>query len=524
MKYIKSILASLVVACSLTSCDPSDFGDINVNPNYPTEGYTYMQFKFAAKYVRYFAMMSNGFDPWNVLWTGYLAESVNNQYSAMNTTTEFATGSYYYYPIKTLNEIIEANQNEETKGTPAVLSFGSNENQIGACVTLRSFFYMSLSDIIGPIVYTDAIKGASDDNWTPKYDSQKDVYEGLDKELNAAYAMMNDASSLSKDDYLFDGDIKKWKKFNASLRMMLAIKLADVDPAAGKARFAKAYADGGMTKAADSFQYTFDTSAAAFMYSTSVNNGAANYVPNKVLVDLLKEYKDPRLFTYATIGDDAIKGKRPGQPNDFDAYFGTAFGLETNDAVVVAASKACSAATRYQDPTATYGLITAARTLLVEAEAALLGWIDADASALYEAGIRESFNYEASMDSKNAYFNAEMADDYIKAHPLPADKAQAMHEVVIQRFLAGFMTDAIETWSDWRRHNIPTLPMYKGQTDNGTMHYHYRMMFGANDINGNEDNVKAITQSDLGGNDSCDQRVWWDVKDNECPIGVYDWE
>ena len=35
MKYTKSLVAALAIAASamMTSCDPSDFGDINVNTN-----------------------------------------------------------------------------------------------------------------------------------------------------------------------------------------------------------------------------------------------------------------------------------------------------------------------------------------------------------------------------------------------------------------------------------------------------------------------------------------------------------
>ena len=296
MKYIKSIAASLVLAGSMamTSCDPSDFGNINDNPNYPTEGYTYMQFKYAAIYARNFIMTSSSYDPWPMEWSGYLAEAKNNQYGPLTTTRDFSTAGYYQYAIKNLTKIIEANQNEETKSKVSVTAFGSNANQIAVCTTLRAFYYMTLSDIQGPIVYSESLKGDSEDNFTPKFDTQKDVYAGLDQELNSVYTMFDTNSSLSSDDIFFGGDIAKWKKFNATLRMMMAIKLADVDPSTGSSRFAKAFNDGGMTSADDSFCYTFDTSVS---YSWMYYNGNMGYAsrsnyfaPNKVFVDALKEY------------------------------------------------------------------------------------------------------------------------------------------------------------------------------------------------------------------------------------------
>lgn len=523
MKYTKSLVAALAIASSamMTSCDPSDFGDINVNPNYPTDSYTYMQFQFASVYARNFIMSSSSYDPWAMEWSGYLAEAKNNQYGPLGVTTDYATGSYYYYPIKNLTNIINANTNEETKSLVAVTAFGSNNNQIAVATTLRAFYYMTLSDINGPIVYSEALQ-AVDGNFEPKLDAQKDVYAGLDAELKEAYSKFDTSENLyqGKADIFFGGDIKKWKKFNATLRMMLAIKLADVDPSAGKARFDAAYRDGGMTSADDSFTYTFDaTYASAWFYSIgNESNPSQNFyfAPNKVFVDALKEYQDPRLFTYATIGQNryAYLGSRPGDEYDFDAYIGIPFGLESNGAVGDAKAIACSTAPKYCERTATYGLITAARCLLVEAEAAELGWISADAASLYAQGIQASFDFEAGSDKA---FDPSQATDYIAAHPLPADKDAALKEIVMQRFLAGFLTDGVEAWSDWRRYNIPTLPMYQGQINEGHTRYPQRLRFAAADYSSNEDQIRAALSDVSGGADDAWARVWWDVADNISP-------
>lgn len=523
MKYIKSIAASLVIAGSalMTSCDPSDFGNINDNPNYPTDSYTYMQFKHAAMYVRNFIMTSSSYDPWPMEWSGYLAEAKNNQYGTLETTNDFGTGSYYYYPIKDLTKIIQANENEETKNTVAVTAFGSNNNQIGVCKTLRAFFFMTLSDIQGPIAYSEALQG-DEGVFSPKFDAQKDVYAALDQELVAAYNMMDASSSLSSDDIFFGGDVAKWKKLNASLRMMMAIKLADVAPADGASRFAKAYADGAMTNVDDSFEYTFDTNNYAWFYAIGNQSYASRsnyFAPNKVFVDALKEYQDPRLFTYCTVGTDgrfAYLGTVAGADSkDFNAYKGVPHGLESNGAVGNAIVGACSVAPRYCETTPAYGLITTARTLLVEAEAATLGWINADAADLYARGIQASFDYEAG---KDAGFDASQATAYIAAHPLPAAKDAALKEIVMQRFFAGFLTDGIEAWSDWRRYNVPTLPMYEGQILAGRTSYPYRLSFSSTDYANNNDQVVAALKDLSNGKDDAWSRVWWDVADNECPV------
>ena len=514
MNYIKSVAALCVAVAFLTGCDPGDFGDLNVNPNRPSEAYTSMLFTRSCTYIRYFTMTSSSYDPWPMEWTGYLSESKNNQYGSMQTTVSFGTADYYRYALKNLNLIIQMNEDEGKKNLASVLSFGSNANQVAAAKTLRAFFFMTLTDILGPIPYSEALKGESEGIWTPAFDSQEFIYASLDADLQEAYAQFDEDSSLSDADILYQGDISRWKKFNASLRMMMAIKLADVDPANGKSRFAKAYQDGGMTQVADGFHYTFgsdnnpDVPSYSWMYYVGNPDYASanqNFVPNQVLVEALKAYRDNRLFAYCDL--NGYKGDREGDPDSFDSYFGVPFGLASPDAVYDIAAFCCSVDARYCEPQATYGIITTARTLLVEAEAATLGRIDADADALYQAGIRASF----------AFSGADGVDAYLQNPKviLSSDKAEALKQIVMQRFLAGFLTDGIEAWSDWRRYNIPELPIEPGQADVGITVYPYRMQYSDADKQYNVANAEAAIRTYLNGDDSRWQRVWWDVADND---------
>ena len=523
MKYIKSLaVAAMALTATMSSCDMGDFGDINANPNKPSEAYTDMLFTYSAQWVRGFTMNSSGYDPWMQLRTGYLSESKNNQYGGLTNTVSFGTASYYYYYIKNLNTIIERNSNEETKNALSVTAFGDNANQIAVARTLRAFYFMTLTDILGPLPYSEAFKGESEGIWSPKYDSQEDIYAALDADLVEAYSQFNTAGKLSAAEILYNGDISKWKKFNASLRMMMAIKMADVDPANGKARFAKAYADGGMTEVSDGFHYTFDASNAdysAWMYYVgNMNYGSRgeNFVPNAFIVDALKEYNDPRMFSYFTLS--GYKGTAPGDPADINAYKGVPFGFQSNDEVVSAAEGCASVNATYCNAGATYGLITTARTLLVEAEAAVLGWIDADPKALYEAGIRASFGFQATYHSDVTKLGGENCiEEYLASEKvaLSSDKETALKQIVTQRFLAGFMTDAIESWSDWRRYNIPYMPLTEHQVTEGNYDYPYRMTYDPSEKETNEENTNAAIQQWLGGEDSLWKRVWWDVADNK---------
>ena len=507
---IKSALAAVLLGATVASCDFGDFGDINQNPNKPSTAYTSMLFTRAGVYARNFIMTSSTYDPWMQLRTGYIAEAKNSQYGNLETTIDFATTDYYRYAIKNLNTIIELNEDEATKDETYVTAFGSNANQIAVAKTLRAFYYMSMTDILGPIPYSEAFKGDSEDIWEPAYDSQESIYAALDADLRSAYSLFDTSSSLTSADIFFGGNTGKWKKFNATLRMMMAIKMADVDPTNGASRFAQAYNDGAMESNADSFNYTFDSKTSYSWFYYIGNQGYAargmGFGPNKIFVDALKEHKDPRLFTYLTIGSDAYLGARPGDPNDFDSYIGIEFGLDSDGAVVTAASTAASIAAKYCEPLATYGLITAARTKLVEAEAAELGWISADANALYQEGIALSFE-EQGADGLEDY----LASDKVK---LSADKETALKQIVMQRYLAGFMTDGIEAWADWRRYDVPSMPMGPNQLAYGHSVYPYRMRYASSDMTVNAEQIEKAVNQYLGGNDDNWTRLWWDTKDN----------
>ena len=513
MKKILSIFASVLAAATMlfTSCDPSDFGDINKSPNSPSTAYTTYLFTNACRYVPYFVLGSatNGFNVWQQAWPGYLSESKNNQYGVLGVTSEFGVGTYYLYALKNLQYIIDMNEDPEQKDMVNVAGFGSTANQIAVAKTLMGFYYMSISDIIGPIVISEAFLGAKEDNWKPKYDTQQEVYTILDNTLKEAYSQFDMNGSLNGSaDVLYGGDIAKWKKFNASLRMLMAIKLCDVDPNTGKTRFAAAYADGGMTDVEDSFNFTYDDLNWNMMYywcNPSYAGAGFCWVPNMFIVDQMKEFEDPRMFKYFDI--EGYRGTRDPEifPRDqYTSFYGVPFGMVDNAAVNVWVDCCASINSKMIAMDATIPVIPTARVLLTEAEAALRGWINADAKTLYEAGIKSSFDW----------WDADGADKYIASPKIAYNSSNGLEQIALQRWIAGYLADGIEAWSDWRRLDIPHLPVGPGAIDAGNDSYPYRLAFSASQgPRYNTENYEAALK-DISGPDNSMSRVWWDVADN----------
>ena len=512
----KILLTAAACAVTLSSCDKiTDFGDINKSPNSPSTAFTEYLFSYACQYVPYFVLGSttNGYDPWQQEWAGYLSESKNNQYGPLGTTIQYSASTFYLYPLKNLQMIVEMNEDADQKDNSNVKSFGSNANQIAAAKTLSAYYYMSLTDIYGPIILSEAFKGSSEDNWKPAYDSQESVYTQLDESLSAAYKQFDESESLSSADILYGGDIAKWKKFNASLRMLLAIKLCDVAPSVGKERFAAAYNDGGMESEADGFYYSYDDLTWNRLYywcSPDYSAAGFNLVPNMFIVEQMKSLKDNRMFEYFDI--EGYKGSRDEAtfPRDsYDSFYGVPFGLSDNNAVSAFSGVCCSVSSKMLAFDATFPVIPAARVLLTEAEAAYRGWISADAKTLYEKGIKASFEQ----------WGASGADEYVASSAVAYNPSNGLEQIAIQRWIASYLSDGVEVWSDWRRLDIPYLPVGPGAETLGNSHYPYRLgYYSDTDIAYNKDNYDEAVKQLSGGEDNTSNRVWWDVADNKTGV------
>ena len=299
---------------------------------------------------------------------------------------------------------------------------------------------------------------------------------------------------------LYEGNITKWKKLNASLRMMMAIKLSDVNPSAGRERFARAYADGGIEDNADRLEYKFlsEQDNENVLYSNIVRSGRRDFSPSMTIIDSLKSYNDPRLYAYA-------------DPNSKGEYEGIPLGIEQTD--VVNYSDRAEFDTRFWEQDAPMVVVPASHILLLEAEAAVRGWINADAEDLYRRGIQASFDYYdvvGSMDEDDNSITYTDFDGYM-AQPkvqLTGSESEKIYKIAMQRWLANYLQNGMEAW--WRRLNVPTLVPGPAMV---TTHIPYRRIYTNNDYNANMDNYNAAIAQQ--GEDTYDTRVWWDTKDNE---------
>jgi hypothetical protein len=465
-----------------------DFGDINKDPNNPSQPDTRFLYIGAVRQALPTFYINSTWNAWTLIFNAWVSEKTNVQFTKFETLT-YTTGTYYSESIRALEEIISLNTDEATRNETNVLAFGeSNANQIAVARSIRAYIYMHMTDALGMIPYSEANK-ALEGIFRPKYDTQQEIYTDLNKELEEAYSMFNVNEPLSETyEIIYGGDIAKWKKFNASVRMQLAIKLFKADPNTGKTNFAKAYNDGFIRDNDDILQYNYlsDGENNNPMYSNIVLEARRDYWPSATIIDALNEYNDPRREAYFT-------------PNNNGEYAGIPFGIDQSAAAALQIPTLSYWADKYYEQNSPAVLITPSVMLLTAAEAAERGWISANAKSLYEEAIAAAFD-QHEVEGLNDYLAQAKV-----AYKTGGSQAERLEQIAIQKWFASFMQDGCEAWADYRRLGAPQLTVGEVATVTAIPR---RRIYDPNDFDANKANHEAAVATQ--GADLPTTKVWWD--------------
>lgn len=149
-------------------------------------------------------------------------------------------GDYWRYISEWLNNAntaIESADAKEVNGTAEVY----NDNLKQVARIWRVYLMSELTDNFGPAPI-EAFQGVN-----PKFNSVQEVYYHMLEELKDAPSRIDEAvsaSSISDWDAAYGFDWDKWIRYANSMRMRLAMRLSEVDPAKAQAEFEDAVATG----------------------------------------------------------------------------------------------------------------------------------------------------------------------------------------------------------------------------------------------------------------------------------------
>ena len=174
---------------------------------------------------------------------------------------------------------------------------GVRKNDLLVTDILEVYAYSLLVNTFGNVPYSQAL----DRNIPfPVYDDAKTIEYDLLKRLDTAINGLDPAyGSLGLSDQLYKGDVARWKKFAATLKLKLALYLADTDPSTAAVRAKEAIAAGVFSSNSDNALLPYDASSVAGsnpVWQDLVNgNNLHYYSPASYFINTLKADNDPRL-------------------------------------------------------------------------------------------------------------------------------------------------------------------------------------------------------------------------------------
>jgi len=473
MKKI-SILFLVLTSLMLGSCT-KNFEDMNTDKKNPSNVDGAFLFSNAEKELMDQISNTNvNLNVWK-LFSQYWTETTYTDeanYDIVNRTIPDNTfRTYYVYVLKPLEEAKRLIADQDLVGAETEVTRQNKEYIIDI---LEIYVYHNLVNIFGDVPYTEAL---STDFPNPKYDDAATIYADLLTRLGTISNGLDESDmSFGGADIFYGGDVAAWKKFANSLRLKIAINLADVDAAKAQTNVEAAVSAGVFTSAADNalFAYKGSTPNTNPLYEDLVLSGRKDFVPANTIMDLMEGLNDPRMDTYF---QNKIDGEWvPGTYGASNAYSNTS---HINDAIQVADFPGI--------------LMTYSEVEFYIAEAAARGYsVGQTAEEAYNAAITASFDF----------WGVAGAADYIATVPYSQDNWK--ESIGNQAYIA-FYTRGLVEYNEYRRLDFPVMNVAPGAVTGGPVPT--RFTYPINEQTLNADSYYEAAQA-IGGDDLLTKLFW----------------
>ncbi|WP_288438715.1 SusD/RagB family nutrient-binding outer membrane lipoprotein [uncultured Chryseobacterium sp.] len=475
-KRIKHILLSGALASSLfaTNSCQSDITTLNEDPKHPSvvpSSNLLATGLYQAFYYMYTGGVNfNNYRFFTQQWTEttYTDETNYNLITRAQPRNHF--NRMYVYSLNSLNQAM--------KNLPAELNADADiANNKWATLEISSIFvWENIVDTYGDVPYTQALQAETIKS--PKYDDAKSIYLDLIKRLDIAISKINTSkTSYDTADLIYKGNMSNWQKLANSIKLRLAMNLADLDPTTSKSLAEAAIAAGVIDSDASSFSLTFDGGTFSNpLFDDLVASGRNDFLPSSVIVNPMNTNSDPRRSAYFTpLANGTFKGGTFGSLNSY----------ASNSHINPNFTKANAPAK----------LFSYAEIQFLKAEAAARGYnAGGDAATLFASAL------QASM-AENGVSSAD-ALAYIAAHPL--DAANWKQSIGYESWIA-MWNNPFSAWNFVRRLDYPVLQTPPNSQIGGVP---YRMLYSDQEYVVNFNNVSAAAAA-IGG-DKATTKLFWD--------------
>jgi hypothetical protein len=243
-------------------------------------------------------------------------------------------------------------------------------------------------------------------------------------------------------------------------------------------------------------------------------------------MDLLTSNKDPRTFVLTT---PALKYITSGAKTvaDFTAYVGQDNNKTQSSFANFSADSAyaCMSYARYMSSASganceSYILVGYPEMCFNIAEAAQRGWITASAATWYLNGVNASLSLYGITNGKvvnvgdysgnvASYGSVTLdVNTFLTNVAYAGDNATGLNQILTQKYVAFFMNSGYESFYSWRRTGVPALAQGGDGVGTPTKTIPYRWKYPLGEINYNIDNYKVAIQSQYGGTDDVNAKMW----------------
>jgi hypothetical protein len=476
MKKILNILLSSLFLITTWSCSEDIMDDINKNVNDPTD--------VGSNLIITDAMVTSAFSITGsdlaLYATVYIEHNVgvwNQSYNAeirsgepISATTYNNSWNSIYQNLYNLKVIIEkCSEGGSEEG---------NFHTLAIAQVLTAHNLATLTDLMGDVPWTEALQPGF--IFTPVLDKQEAIYLEVHRLLDEAITNFNKTTtfpSLGTQDFIFAGNISKWKKFAYGLKarytMRLSLKNAKYNDVIN-------FANQSFASSAEQAQFNYNgsTTVSPFykFYTDRDYFGASQSFYNK-----LDDRDDPRI--------DVLWKPHPSSGEFLLAPNGTPNQVQGTYSI-----------SAISNTTAPTYLMSYHEVEFLKAEAYVrLNQLDSARNALERAVV-------AAFKKVNIGLTVAVAETYFEESVSSKFDSNPLSEVMNQKYIAFFEEEAVEAYCDYRRlvamgNNVIQLDNPK----NAANQFPQRFTYGSSDVTTNVNVRNAYGD----GNYIYTEKVWW---------------
>src|SRR5579862_780448 len=476
-----------------------------------------------------------GINSWGEVaqWDQYHCQNYN-YYG--NNIYSWTSGSFD--PYLTLKNVIQMEKEVTSRGGNAVNPYEA----VGRFAA--AYYYYNLTSMFGDVPQAEALNTA---NSTPAYTPQEQVFAFVLNELDSAnsdFASLiaaNDNSLSPSQDFFYGGSLTAWQKLvnTFKLRVLIALSGKAADATLNVAtQFANIFNNPTtypvFTSTGDDMQFIYNPGQTN-TYSTYPFNPsnfgsiAARFNMAYTYVNALTTINDPRVFVtcepaWALVGSDTA------HPAQYQYFVGASTGLDLGTMYANASANDYSFINRnryYSNFTGDPDILVGYKEMCFNiAEAITRGWITGNADQWYQTGITTSmafYGIDVTKPGFTAWFLPPGANSVTQVAPYPvsfnyatfyaqpsvqlsAIQDSAIHQIVLQKYIACFENSGYEGYYNWRRAGVPAFQGGSGIGNNGILPLRWAYPITEQQQNGK--NYQAALSNQGFTADDLNQTMW----------------